>query len=130
MNLISPYNPVFDEQTARLEAADPGADICDVMEVCGDTIDDLVYERSRELKWRGPMPPTLESFLPLAEGTPMASFFTGCGGMDLGFEAVGFRNVAAVEHNEIFCKTLRSNHPSGRCSARRHMRATCPRLGS
>ena len=31
--------------------------------------------------------------------------------MDLGFEAVGFRHVAAFEIVEIFCKTLRYNRP-------------------
>lgn len=112
MNLFSPINPAFDEQTARMEAADPGADICDVMESHGETIDDLVYERSRALSWKGRPPPALQDFRSLVDGTPMASFFTGCGGMDLGFEAVGFRNVAAVEHNEIFCRTLRTNHPT------------------
>lgn len=112
MNKLSPLNPVYEEQTLRLDAADPGADIYDVMSAFGETIDDLVYERSRELKWKGAMPPSLDSFRDLAQGVPMASFFTGCGGMDLGFEAVGFRNVAAVEHNEIFCKTLRANHPT------------------
>lgn len=32
--------------------------------------------------------------------------------MDLGFEAAGFRHVAAFEINELFCKTLRRNRPS------------------
>jgi DNA (cytosine-5)-methyltransferase 1 len=40
------------------------------------------------------------------------SFFTGCGGMDLGFEAVGFKHRAAFEFNEVFCKTLRVNRPT------------------
>ena len=45
------------------------------------------------------------------EPAPMVSFFAGCGGMDLGLEAVGYRHVAAFEINELFCKTLRRNRP-------------------
>ncbi|WP_287130252.1 DNA cytosine methyltransferase [Candidatus Cyanaurora vandensis] len=42
----------------------------------------------------------------------MVSFFSGCGGMDLGLEAVGYHHVAAFEINELFCKTLRRNRPN------------------
>lgn len=42
---------------------------------------------------------------------PAVSFFSGCGGMDLGFEYAGFQNIAAIELNEGFCKTIRHNRP-------------------
>ena len=42
---------------------------------------------------------------------PVVSFFSGAGGMDLGFESAGFHHVALFEHNEMFCRTLRANRP-------------------
>ena len=43
---------------------------------------------------------------------PAVSFFSGAGGMDLGFHYAGFSNLASVEHNSIFCNTLRLNNPN------------------
>ena len=43
---------------------------------------------------------------------PAISFFSGAGGLDLGFHYAGFSNLAAVEHNPIFCATLRLNNPN------------------
>lgn len=42
---------------------------------------------------------------------PVVSFFSGAGGLDLGFEAAGFHHVAAIEINALFCDTLRKNRP-------------------
>lgn len=42
---------------------------------------------------------------------PAVSFFSGGGGMDLGFERAGFRHIALFENNELFCQTLRTNRP-------------------
>jgi DNA (cytosine-5)-methyltransferase 1 len=40
------------------------------------------------------------------------SLFSGAGGLDLGFENVGFKNLFSVEFNESFCKTYTKNFPS------------------
>lgn len=42
---------------------------------------------------------------------PVISFFSGAGGLDLGFEAAGFHHAAAIEINPLFCDTLRKNRP-------------------
>jgi len=42
------------------------------------------------------------------------SFFSGCGGLDIGFDYAGFENLAAIENNAVFCHTLRENHYTGR----------------
>lgn len=42
---------------------------------------------------------------------PMVSFFSGAGGLDIGFEQAGFSHVALFENNDIFCQTMRKNRP-------------------
>ncbi|WP_457649654.1 DNA cytosine methyltransferase [Profundibacter sp.] len=98
-------------QSELIESASTRDDIVSIMEGVGQKIDDLVYRKSRALNWNGPKPGQLKDFKKIAKGIPIVSFFTGCGGMDLGFEAVGFKHIAAFEFNEIFCKTLRVNRP-------------------
>jgi DNA (cytosine-5)-methyltransferase 1 len=45
-------------------------------------------------------------------GIPAVSFFSGAGGLDLGFKYAGFQHLASVEINPIFCETLRKNFPN------------------
>jgi DNA (cytosine-5)-methyltransferase 1 len=74
-------------------------------------VDDQVYADSRSVVWTGGKPKALGAFKRRANAPAIVSFFTGCGGVDLGFEAIGCTHVAAFEFNEIFCKTLRHNRP-------------------
>ena len=85
--------------------------LADALSHFGKSLDDLVYEKSRKQVWTGGPPRYLEDFKGSQHHVPMVSFFTGCGGIDLGFEAAGFAHVAAFEFNELFCKTLRKNRP-------------------
>ena len=105
---VSPYAA----QQRLMQTAVPNADISNALAPAGLTIDDLVYENSRALRWVGRKPPRLSSFRQAGKGIPLVSFFTGCGGIDLGFEAVGFQHAAAFEFSEIFCDTLRLNRPT------------------
>lgn len=45
----------------------------------------------------------------VAPHIPCVSFFSGAGGLDLGFKYAGFDTIADVEINEMFCNTLRAN---------------------
>lgn len=76
--------------------------------------DDLVYERSKTGRRSVGAPLSLERLVQPENGVPIVSFFTGCGGMDLGLEAVGFGQVASFEINDLFCSTLRHNRPDWR----------------
>lgn len=42
----------------------------------------------------------------------VASFFAGCGGLDLGFEQAGFQIVWANEYDETIHETYQFNHPN------------------
>lgn len=102
----------FKNQEDKMLSADENMDVCDLFSKYGMTIDDLVYWNSNTLSSDGGEPLQLRDFEPLGNGVPMVSFFSGCGGMDLGFEALGFQHNAAFENNEIFCNTLRYNRPA------------------
>lgn len=88
-----------------------GLPLSEILQQRGLGYDDLIYETSHELQWRGKRPPLLDELRATVGGVPVVSFFTGCGGMDLGLEAVGYKHVAAFEFNELFCRTLRTNRP-------------------
>ncbi len=102
----------YQEQVKLFELAkDRSIELLDILNLNGYTIDDLVYQNSETREWRGGPPRELNDFGRPPNSIPIVSFFTGCGGMDLGFEAAGFNHVAAFEFDERFCKTLRRNRP-------------------
>jgi len=105
----------LDQQYSLIRKAESsGQPLAAILSNAGWEYDDLRYERSRDLVWKGNKPLSLEeisSGIKTKKKIPVVSFFTGCGGMDLGLEAVGFNHVAAFEINELFCKTLRHNRP-------------------
>lgn len=45
----------------------------------------------------------------VAPNIPCISFFSGAGGLDLGFKSAGFETLIDIEINEMFCNTLRAN---------------------
>src|SRR5690625_7479886 len=72
----------------------------------GLTYDDLVYAASAEVTTSQAAPPSLVEFELEAHGVPVVSFFTGAGGMGLGFETAGYSHLAAFEIHDLFCKAL------------------------
>ena len=103
---------LYDTQVHIFESAElHGIELADALAIAHATYDDLVYEKSETSTWTGVRPLTLSHFLRPKNTIPFVSFFTGCGGIDLGFETVGFEHTAAFEFDERFCKTLRKNRP-------------------
>jgi len=78
----------------------------------GLTYEDLKYDRTRKPMESKAKALTLDGFEKTGSGIPVVSFFSGAGGVDLGFEAAGFEHVGLVEHTRLFCDTLRANRPS------------------
>lgn len=105
----------YNDQAALFASAEAqGIELAEALEQIDATYDDLVYRNTETRKWDGPQPKSLQDFDQSANGIPFVSFFTGCGGMDLGFESVGFEHTASFEFDERFCKTLRRNRPAWR----------------
>jgi DNA (cytosine-5)-methyltransferase 1 len=115
--------PLFAESTSHarkvaaqlklLKAAEASGDsLSDVLNQAGWSYDDLVYRKTEPKSWQSSEPLSLDDVRTAETGVPLVSFFTGCGGMDLGLEAAGYSQVASFEINELFCKTLRRNRPN------------------
>lgn len=89
-----------------------GKDLVGALREIGWTYDDLQYENNFRPSARATRYFTLDDFRQRSNSIPIVSFFSGAGGLDLGFEAAGFSHLALVEKKEIFCETLRKNRPN------------------
>lgn len=81
------------------------------LDAIGWTYDDLIYEHDDRPEIINAKYYSLEDFTRGSNKTPVVSFFSGAGGLDLGFEAAGFSHLALIEKNELFAATLRHNRP-------------------
>lgn len=88
-----------------------GKPLLDAMKKIGWTYDDLIYETNNFRIIQEANYYSLSDFSRKKNQVPVVSFFSGAGGLDLGFEAAGFSHAALVEKNELFCSTLRHNRP-------------------
>lgn len=80
----------------------------------GYTYDDLRYESYSSkvaLDAGANAAEPIEAVHRFHDGIPAISFFSGAGGLDIGFELAGFHTLASVELEEIFCNTQRLNWP-------------------
>ncbi len=93
------------------QALNSGGKLGDILSMNGICYDDLRYTDcfGKELDYGCDDYDSLDNINP-AEGTIRAvSFFSGAGGLDIGFKYAGFRNIISIEHTELFCNTLRLN---------------------
>jgi len=105
-------NTHFKKQIELLEKYEQSGDsLTEVLAEEGWSYDDLIYENSYKKSYTNNHEAILDRVRLLSNSEQVVSFFTGCGGMDLGFEAVGYEHLAAFEFNELCCKTLRRNRP-------------------
>jgi DNA (cytosine-5)-methyltransferase 1 len=88
-----------------------GLDLHKELENLGLEYDDLKYKNNEPIVHNSTKYLTPDSLLCDPNEVPIVSFFSGAGGLDLGFEYAGFKHLAAVENNALFCQTLRANRP-------------------
>lgn len=74
--------------------------------------DDLRYEMSEVPHYPKQKLVLLKDFEEPEINVPVISFFSGAGGIDLGFEALGFQHTLLVEKIPLFCETLKHNRPN------------------
>jgi DNA (cytosine-5)-methyltransferase 1 len=91
------------------EALSSGEELESILEREGLSYENLRYESSPSPQLFDSNYKTLSDYRKPFHGVPVVSFFSGCGGLDLGFEAAGFDHFCLIEHSEIFCETLRKN---------------------
>jgi DNA (cytosine-5)-methyltransferase 1 len=86
-----------------------GKDLDSLLNESGFSYNDLRYKINPPPQFIESSYKSLELFNKPFNGIPVVSFFSGCGGLDLGFESAGFEHRVLIEHNELFCDTLRHN---------------------
>jgi DNA (cytosine-5)-methyltransferase 1 len=67
-----------------MAAETSGEPLSDVLNQAGWSYDDLVYQKTESKSWQSSKPLSLDDVRTVGAGVPLVSFFTGCGGMDLG----------------------------------------------
>ncbi len=89
-----------------------GLNLGETLRQQGFDYDDLRYQHNEPFRRSTVGYATFEELPRLNSGIiPTVSFFSGCGGMDLGFEAAGFKHLVLIDNNQTFCETLRLNRP-------------------
>lgn len=88
-----------------------GVSLSDELVKLGLTYDSLIYrnENGRENLDKLPDFVPVNNRPKIASKIPCVSFFSGAGGLDIGFECAGFDTIADVEIVPMFCDTLRKN---------------------
>lgn len=112
MENTSVYKKKLNKQIKLIkESIDSNVAFSEVLTSNGWTYDDLLYEEFERPKVESTQYRPLSDFKLKQNNIPVVSFFSGAGGLDLGFEAAGFSHLALVEKVELFCNTLRKNRP-------------------
>ena len=97
------------ELVARCKAS--GRSLADELSACKLGYDSLAYADGAGDEMLAALPDfvPVDERIRVAGGIPCVSFFSGAGGLDIGFESAGFKTVADVEIVKMFCDTLRRN---------------------
>ncbi len=105
---ISLQNQILNQSIAS------GKKLEKLLEENGFSYDDLRYndsEKSENISESTNFV-SIDDIVKAQDNIPAVSFFSGAGGLDIGFELAGFDNLISIEHTELFCDTLRYNNPN------------------
>lgn len=88
-----------------------GTKLSDILSLAGLSYEDLRYTDSADYGHctQENNHLSIDDITPTGERIPAVSFFSGAGGLDVGFKYAGFDNIISIEHTELFCNTLRLN---------------------
>lgn len=88
-----------------------GKDLADALQEVDGGYDSLVYCDEAGFDSIAELPDIVpvDERPKVAPDIPCVSFFSGAGGLDIGFECAGFKTLANVEIVPMFCETLRRN---------------------
>ena len=89
-----------------------GVHLSELLREKNRTYDDLRYAFYDLPSYEKQSYRSLDDFRISGSVIPTVSFFSGAGGLDLGFEAAGFGHQALYEKIPLFCETLRHNRPA------------------
>lgn len=99
------------QKSVLKKCIEEGLHLSDALKELKLSYDNLEYE----IHYRPEFPKqkyyTLNDFKEKQTEIPVVSFFSGAGGLDLGFESVGFSHSLLVEKIPLFCETLKFNRP-------------------
>lgn len=95
------------------QALESNSKLNDILAMNGLCYDDLRYKDcfDKEFDYGRSEYISLDNLTPKEEEYRAVSFFSGAGGLDIGFRYAGFKNIISIEHTELFCNTLRLNDP-------------------
>ena len=105
-------NISYNQQRALLDSCiKTGLDLAKALKNSGLSYDSLVYanETGKDSIAELPDITPVDKRPKVAPDIPCVSFFSGAGGLDIGFECAGFTTFADVEIVPMFCETLRRN---------------------
>ena len=91
-----------------------GTKLSDILSMAGLSYEEFRYIDSAEVEQYKDANNhiSIDDIIPSNDGIPAVSFFSGAGGLDVGFQYAGFNNIISIEHTELFCNTLRLNNPN------------------
>lgn len=94
------------------ESIRTGIPLWKILERENKSYDDLRYEKYGFNDFEKIKLKSLQDFRSPESNIPTFSFFSGAGGIDLGFEAAGFQHCGLYEKVPLFCETLKKNRPN------------------
>ena len=100
-----------EQQIFLSDCISKGDVLADSLRKEGRNYDMLVYYDEAKIETLADLPDIIpvDERKAVAPGIPCVSFFSGAGGLDIGFESAGFKTLANVEIVPMFCETLRKN---------------------
>ena len=107
---------IQEQENLLEESLQTGSSLSEILKLKGMNYDTLIYKDNPPIDQNCLRPIELLDNKVIEEGKiPAVSFFSGAGGLNVGFQYAGFQNIISVEVNETFCNTLRKNNRTNHC---------------